>query len=226
MIEYKNYYLKENCKKEFFDWCLEEKLYKENSLDFSSRMQLVFTEFVPTESITAVIAYENNQIAGMLLCENKLLFHKGKIYEDPEKTVPVEQESFDWGFYNLGIINIYVKPEHRNKGIAKSMVENLEKLRLNKLANIKSHWVENSKPLFEAQELSFDIASKTLKNTYVSTGKPQERYLYRQVIHSLSVKCKDITGCKKYNREDFKNIDLKIEEDFVKPAHNKKKYNY
>lgn len=223
MIDYRHYYLKGTNKKDFFDWCLENKLHKRNSPDFSSRMQLVYTGFIETESVSVILAYEGNEVAGLLLCENRILFNKAKIYEDPSKFEPKEQESFDWGFYNLGIINIYVKPKFRNLGIARKMVKDIEKMRLNKLANITSHWIDGSKPLLEAQELSFDIAGKHFDTAYVSTGRPEEKYSYRQVIHSLSVKCKDKTGCKQFNKEDFKEIDLQIENDFVIPKKPKKK---
>lgn len=218
MIEYKNYYLKESEKKTFFNWCLDNQLHKRNTPNFSSRMQLVFTGFVETQSVTAIVAYEKTEVVGILLCENKMCFHNGKIYDDPSKYIPQEQERFDWGFYNLGILNIFVKPKFRNQGIAKKMVEDIEKIRLNKLATIENHWVEESKPVFEAQELSFEIASKNFKNSYVSTGRPEDKYNYRQVIHGLTVKCKDKTGCKQYDRNSYKEIDLQIEKEFVVPV--------
>lgn len=224
-MNYKHYYLKNTSKKDFFEWCLEKKLHKRTTIDFSSRMQLVFTGFVETESITAIVAYDKDEPIGILLCENRVRFSAGKTYEDPSKFAPQEDEKFDWGFYNLGVLNIFVKPKYRGQGIAKQMVQDIEKIRLNKLANINSHWIENSKPLFEAQELAFDISGKYFQNSYVSTGKPEEKYSYRQVIHSLTVKCKDTTGCKQFDRESFKNIDLQIEEEFVKPIQRvRKKY--
>lgn len=217
MITYKHYYLKGQAKKEFFDWCLENKLHKRTTLDFSSRMQLVFTGFVETESITAVVAFNNKEVAGILLCENRIAYSKGKMYIDPLKVNPVEQQTMDWGFYNLGVINIYVKNKFRKQGIAKQMVENIEILRLNRLSNINdNNWYESSKPIFEAQELAFEICGKYFKNSYVSTGRPEDKFSYRQVIHSLTVKCTDKLGCKQFNRESFKLIDLQIEEDFVK----------
>lgn len=217
MITYKNYYLKGQSKKEFFDWCIESKLHKRTTLEFSSRMQLVFTGFIETESITAVVAFNNKEVAGILLCENRITYSKGKVYIDPMKFSPVEQQVMDWGFYNMGMLNIYVKNKFRKQGIAKQMVENVEKLRLNKLSTInETHWYENSKPVFEARELAFEICGKYFKNSYVSTVRPEDKFSYRQVVHSLSVKCLDKLGCKQFNREDFKNIDLQIEEIFVK----------
>lgn len=217
MITYKHYYLKGQAKKDFFDWCLENKLHKRTTLDFSSRMQLVFTGFVETESITAVVAFNNKEVAGILLCENKIAYSKGKMYIDPLKVNPVEDQVMDWGFYNLGVINIYVKNKFRKQGIAKQMVENIEKLRLNRLSKINdNHWYESSKPIFEAQELAFEICGKYFKNSYVSTGRPEDKFSYRQVIHSLTVKCTDKLGCKQFNRESFKLLDLQIEEDFTK----------
>lgn len=219
MITYKHYYLKGKSKKEFFEWCLDNKLHKRTTLDFSSRMQLVFTGFVQTESITAVVAYHNKEVAGILLCENRVAYSKGKIYVDPIKVNPVEQEVKDWGFYNLGMVNIYVKNKFRKQGIAKQMVENIEKLRLNRLANINdNYWYENSKPVFEAQELAFEICGKYFANSYVSTGRPEDKFSYRQVIHSLTVKCTDKLGCKQFNRKDFKVINLEVEEEFIQPV--------
>lgn len=217
MINFKNYYLNGNTKKEFFDWCLDNKLHKRTTPEFSSRMQSVYTGFVETQSITAILAYEKDEVAGLLLCENRILFHNGKVYEDPSKYIAKEQEKFDWGFYNLGILNIFVKPKFRNQGIARKMIEDIEKIRLNKLSVGSSHWVEDSKPVFEAQELSFEIAGKHLKNSYVSTGRPEEKYFYRQVIHSLTIKCKDKNGCKQFDRNAYKEIDLEIKDEFVKP---------
>ena len=60
------------------------------------------------------------------------------------------------------------------------------------------------------------LLCKYFKNSYVSTGRPEDKFSYRQVIHSLTVKCTDKLGCKQFNRESFKLIDLQIEEDFVK----------
>lgn len=218
MITYKHYYLQNQAKKEFFDWCLVNKLHKRTTLDFSSRMQLVFTGFIQTESITAIVAYSHNEVAGILLCENRIAYSKGKIYVDPIKVNPVEHEIQDWGFYNLGVINIYVKNKFRNQGIAKQMVKDIEKLRLNKLSQINdNYWYENSKPLFEAQELAFEICGKHFQNSYVSTGRPEDKFSYRQVIHSLTVKCKDKLGCKQFNRNDFKVIDLQVEEKLIQP---------
>lgn len=224
MINFKNYYLNGTTKKEFFDWCLENKLHKRTTLDFSSRMQLVYTGFVETKGITAIVAYENNEVAGLLLCENRILFYNGKVYEDPSKYIAKEAETFDWGFYNLGILNIFVRPKFRNQGIARKMIEDIEKIRLNKLSVGSNHWIEDSKPIFEAQELSFEIAAKHLKNSYVSTGKPEDKYSYRQVIHSLTVKCKDKTGCKNFNKNDYQKIDLEIENEFLKPIKKQNSY--
>lgn len=223
MINYKHYYLKGFTKKDFFDWCLENKLHKRTTLDFSSRMQLVFTGFVETESVTAIVAHHNNEVAGLLLCENRIIYNKGKIYNDPSKFAPIEEEVLNWGFYNLGVLNIFVKPKFRNQGIAKEMIKRIEKIRLNKLANINDeNWFEGSKPLFEAQELSFEIGGKYFKNSYVSTGRPEDKYSYRQIIHSLTVKSKDKTGCKEFNKEEFKTIDLEIETEFKKPIKKQK----
>lgn len=222
MITYRYYYLKEKAKKDFFEWCIENKLHKRTTVDFRSRMQLVFTEVLKTESITAIIAYHNKDIAGILLCENKMLFTNGKIYEDSTKFIAQVQENFEWGFYNLGIINIFVKPKYRNLGIAKEMIQDIEKVRLHKLAVTSNHCENGSKPLFEAQELTFQIAGKYFKNSYVSTAKSDDTYTYRQVIHSLSVKCKDKTGCKQFNKSEYKEIDLQIEENFIKPINKKK----
>lgn len=223
MINYKHYYLKGSSKKDFFEWCLENKLHKRTTLDFSSRMQLVFTGFVETESITAIVAYDKQEPVGILLCENRIRFNPGITYEDPSKFIPKEDERFEWGFYNLGVLNIFVKPKYRGKHIAKNMVQDIEKLRLNKLANVQSHWVEGSKPLFEAQELAFEITGKYFQHSYVSTGKPEEKHTYKQVIHSLTVKCKDKTGCKNYERETYKEIDIQIEDDFIKPIQRQRK---
>lgn len=223
MIEYKHYYLEGFTKKDFFDWCLENKLYKRTTIDFKSRMQLIFKGFVKTESITAILAHKDNEIAGLLLCENRIEYSKGKIYNNPFEFVPIEKEITDWGFYNLGVLNIFVKPKFRNQGLAKEMVQRIEKLRLNKLANInEEHWVENSKSLFEAQEILFEICAKYFKNSYVSTGRPEDKYSYRQVIHSLTLKCKNKTDCKQFNKKDFKQIDLKVETEFSVPI--KKQY--
>ena len=157
MIQYKNYYLKNQDKKEFFEWCLENKLHNKNTPDFNSRMQLLYTGFIETQSITAIVAFENNEVAGLLLCENRMVYNQGKIYIDPLKYMPKEQETFDWGFYNLGCINIFVRPKFRGLGIAKKMVIDIETLRLNKLAQIDYNWYKDSKVIIEGQELSFEI---------------------------------------------------------------------
>jgi predicted GNAT family acetyltransferase len=186
-MQYRKYILKAEEKERFFKWCLKNKLFKANNSSFTSRMNLVYTGFLETKSLTAVVAFENEMPIGLMMCENHIIYTSAKEYLDTNVFDLKIVNEYDWGFYNLGMINVYVKAKYRRKGVAKNLWLNMEELKIYELSKINKRFITNSCPIFEAQDLAFDIIAKYSKYSYV-TNSHHKFYGYKLTIDLLTKK--------------------------------------
>ena len=57
--------------KEFFDWCLKNKLYKSTaSKNYFSRLKYMYVGIFEVESVSAVVAFKENKAIGICFCEH------------------------------------------------------------------------------------------------------------------------------------------------------------
>lgn len=171
---------------EFFQWCLENNLYKSvKSRYFISRMKKFYEGEVEFHGLTCVLAFYNKKPVGIVLCEHQDYFENARLYEDLCRNKLKVKEEFDWGMQQVGMVSMYIKKSHRKKGLAKNMVLDLEKLRLSQIAREDFELHPLSVPLLQAKELAFDILLKNSQHCYITQYKPQD-YLYPHNIHNLT----------------------------------------
>lgn len=117
---------------DFFDYCLNNKLYKTEE-NFSSRMKKVYNREKLWQGASAVIAHHDNKPVGTCLLEHRFLndemsvtqagiLKMGSRAKDPWKI------KLDWHFINTGFISFYISPEHRKIGLAKTLMNEMENL--------------------------------------------------------------------------------------------------
>lgn len=184
----------------FGKWCIDNKLFKEE-IDFTSRMKKVYLKERAYESLTVVIAYQNKEPIGIIMCENDESFDNSYLLKDPLRKNSKISENFDWGIYHLGFISMYVKEKFRNKGIAVNLIKKLEQEKLQKL-----HEIEGLNSLsigvFQAREKALDLLIKHLEHSHVtnlSTNSSNYRYFIHDITYNL------ITG-RRFDEYDNSNF--------------------
>jgi GNAT superfamily N-acetyltransferase len=183
---------------EFFQWCLDKKLYKnDGGVYFKSRMKNYFLGEIDFTGLTAIVVYKKNRPVAIGLCEHGQHFTQAFTHEQlPKKnSKPKNLVKYDWGMNMLGFISLYVKEAHRNQGIAVTIVQRLEQLRIqnwihetntnNSHERFKHEFHELSIPVFQARELAFKIASKYMQHSYLVELSPKAGN-YMNVMHELS----------------------------------------
>lgn len=218
-------FFKEESPKDFFSWCLENKLYKEDINDefFKSRMKEIYLGNKPYHGISTIIAYNEDKPIGICLLEQKL-DEKGKIpttrggllHMDNRERKNPWQKRFDLEFIHIGFLSFYVKEEYRKKGIAKQLLKEMEELQYNRikvenfpekiLENLDKHYV-----VVTARELASKIVENS--NLFLSSAGEYEQKRYNNSIASFSYEIifneKELNTIGKYgegrkNKKEFK----------------------
>lgn len=224
--EFKNYILEEN-PEEFFSWCLDNKLYKTSEdKKFNSRMRLYYNGEIEFKGVSCVIAFLNKKPIGIVLCEHHDYFENARRYEDTTvaKSRFKIKEQFDWGLQHIGMLNMYIKKNHRKQGLAKTMFQQLEQLRLSSIAKENFEFNPLSVPVFQAKELSHTIAEKYTQYSYVLSHIPQN-YCYIYDIHDLSTflvetrdgepyPMKNLRARPNFNQQKFSQLDINYFSEF------------
>lgn len=223
---FKKYVIEDN-PDDFFKWCLEHKLYKTSQdKKFNSRMKLYFNHEIEFTGLTCIVAFLQHKPVGIILCEHQADFENATIYENT--TVARShfkiKEQFDWGLQHIGMINMYIKKNNRKQGLAKTMFQQLEQLRLSCIAKENFEFNPLSVPVFQAKELACIIAEKYAQYAYVSPHKPRD-YCYIYDMHDLSnflVECRDNEPITKqlrlrheFNQDHFANKSIDYATTFV-----------
>lgn len=190
---------------DFFNWCLENKLYKETTdKNFISRMKEMYELKLPFNGLTTVVAFIDNKAIGIIHCEHENSFKNAWLLKNVESRRPIVEKSFNWGFYNLGFISIFIKEQYRNQSIATQLWNLIEDIRLSSLKDIQNY-DELSVPLFQAKELAFEIIKRKSTYSYVAEAGYYDFFKYNLVIHHLTsilLKNKDAKKVLR-NREKF-----------------------
>lgn len=180
-MDYSSYQI-EQYNNEFFKWCLEHKLFKEAE-GFTSRIKNIYIEEREYESLSVIIASDNNNPTAIILCENKQLSHQAFTFKNPLNRNANKKEVFDWEIINLGFLSIYVKEEYRNKGLATQLLQQMEELRLKN--NIELIAKKNCVILFEGKEKTYNLANKHLNYSYITDCESHNgNYIYE--LHNLT----------------------------------------
>lgn len=113
---------------EFFAWCDEHGLF-DATLGESGRMRRVYKGFPgrePTVSVSAAIAYDGPKPIGICLLEPQSeASHRARIlHMDARRKQP--KKELLWNFVDVGFLSVYVDPEHRMEGVARSLMSAME----------------------------------------------------------------------------------------------------
>lgn len=181
-------YIHKDISAEFFNWCMQNKLYKKNrGTEFLSRMHMMYNNQLSINGLTTIVAFNNEGPIGIIHCENEESFKNAWLLKEPMKFNPMIEKSFSWGFYDMGMISIYVKEEFRGQSIATQLWNRMEYTRLHTLKTVYNH-NPLSVPLFQAKELAYDIINKKSQYSYVTQYHPREFIHYGNDINSLTIK--------------------------------------
>lgn len=233
---FKNYIIEEN-PEDFFNWCLDNKLYKTTAnKKFISRMKTLYEGAIEFKGLSSIIAFYKTNPVGIILCEHQNFIESARIYKEQKanqsetllskilnsRSINNMQE-LDWNIQQIGMVNIFIKKSHRKNGLATFMSKEIENLRLYSIAQENFDMGEQTIPVLQAKELSFDILIKNSKYCYITQYKPKD-YLYNDFLHLLSKKMKQYRETKEtvpllrvretFNKEEFMKIDIKYENHF------------
>lgn len=227
-IEYKIYQFITETPNDFFQWCLENKLYKvSEDKNFNSRMKKYYNGEIIFNGLTTVVAYTNDKPVGIVLCEHQNHYQKAIRLKNEFSSKPTIGVEYDWGFHQLGMVSFFVKNTYRELGIATQLWERLENIRLKDF--IKQNPNELSVPLFQAKELAFNIVEKKSKYAYVCELN-KENFNYPWKIHNLTNGIFELRSddpapiVKLTKKQPFKNYqdEYQVEEFIVKPKESQK----
>lgn len=219
-IQYKIYTLEKDIPL-FFEWCLENKLYKSSEDDsFRSHMKSCFEGKKAVEQLTAVVAFIDKSPIGMILCQHSDAFTTAKLM-----SVNKVVREYEWGMHHMGMVSIYVKEEYRGNGVATNLFLHLENTRLESLKNISFN--PSSVPVFQAKELSEVIIKKKAQYSFASichhkdTNYPS---FMGRITHGLiELRCKEkhpmypLRKRKIFNPETMKSSKIEVLENFTTP---------
>lgn len=125
---------------DLFSFCLENKLFKQESDDFKSRMKNVFLKTKGYHGVSAVIAYDEKEPIGICLLEHRLKNDSNVFYQqagithfDNRQRKNPWKKQLNFYFLHMGFIAFYVKESHRKQGIAKNLLHEMESLQLKRL---------------------------------------------------------------------------------------------
>lgn len=146
-IKFSNFYINEENRSEFFQFCIKNKLYRE----FQSHLKFIYTnEKAIHHDMICVIGSENNVPISIALCEIEESFEYAKTLKNPY-SFKSDMEIHDWGFQKLGFVSLFVKKEFRNNGIGKLLVTHLENYVIENF-NTKNNNQKEIIYVFEGQE--------------------------------------------------------------------------
>lgn len=172
MINYKSYsFANKESSKEFLTWCFENKLYKSTRVLFS-HLKYLYTGLYERDQISAIVAYDDKRPIGICICEHtKEVVESANIGEYIRNNWKKEKE-FNWKFYNLGFLNMYVKPNYRKKGIAQQLVTIMEAMRVSQVIDEnKEQWI----PFFIGRELAHDIINNKCHYAYAIKSEKEDK---------------------------------------------------
>lgn len=117
---------------DFLAYCLNNQLYKTEE-NFSSRMKKVYTGEKVWQGASAVIALHDNKPVGICLLEHRFLndempVTQAGILKMGSRAKDPWQKKLDWHFIHTGFISFYIAPDHRKRGLAKSLLNEMENL--------------------------------------------------------------------------------------------------
>lgn len=167
-------YEKDDSPTDLFKFCLDNKLFKEDSDDFTSRMKKIYKTEISNCGISATIAYINNEPIGICLLEHRLDIENnlyccqaGRTHTDNRDRKNPWKAKYNFNFIHLGFLCFYVKDEHRNKGVAQELLYEMEKLQLDRLktANLS----EDVKKVMDNNFLTVTVRGKARKVLAKST---------------------------------------------------------
>lgn len=148
--------------KEFFQFCLDNKLYKEEP-GFCSRMKNVYLGKKSYEGISAIVTYHDDKPVGICLLEHflenncPLTTQAGILHMDSRTRKNPWKIHFSWNFIHLGFMSFYVDEKHRKNGLATQMLKQMEKLNL---PFMKQYGSDNVF-IVTAKELAYDVVQKS-----------------------------------------------------------------
>jgi GNAT superfamily N-acetyltransferase len=194
----------------FFEMCIKNNLFKEDSETFSSRLKNIYENKKQYFGISAVLAKIDNKPIGICLLEhyqNKnnevVKTQGGLLHLDNRKRKNPWAKKFDFYFLHAGFISIYIKEEYRRNGLAKKMVSKMELLQNERFSknnkinlDIADHFimitargaayniVEQSKMFnptsFEINDLNYNSVISTL--SYLSVFEDKNEKIIRGKI--------------------------------------------
>ena len=155
----------------FFSWCLDQKLYKEelSSADqvFVSRMKRVYEGHRETEKIMARVAFEGTRAVAIALLELNVQSIPGAVIKREHRAKlgykVIKPASFS--IHHVGFISLYVKSEHRQRGLARGLFTGLEEQVARELVN-SDIYRENDIMAYQCVEKSWEIASDSAQWGY------------------------------------------------------------
>lgn len=179
---------------EFFSYCLTHRLFKDEE-GFSSRMKNVYSHKKDWMGLSAVIAKKENIPIGICLVEKKL--DKNSYFMQEAGILKMGRthaknpwlKQLGWHFIHGGFISFFVKIEHRGKGVANSMMQEMEKLQYEIISNKYSE-KENCISM-TCRELACDILKKS-KLFYPIQCQPEDNNYGANISsHSYSIYFED-----------------------------------
>jgi GNAT superfamily N-acetyltransferase len=165
----------------FLNWCLENKLYKEEE-GFNSRMKNIYSTQRKFESLDTIIVFQSDKPIGIVLCENHTYESQAFILKNPNNPRSKQKELLDWKILDLGFLSLYVKEEFRNQGIATELIKKIE---IQRIKQSKQFIEKDTVILFEGKEKTYDLANKHLQYSYV-THLEKHNGNYQQDIYYLT----------------------------------------
>lgn len=199
---------------DFFQWCLDNKLYKWNGgISFKSRIKMVYEGLIPFNGLCAIVAYKKNNPVGIILCEHQNILDKAKIHQSENNYIQL-----DWGLHRIGCVNIYIKGNHRFKGLASYMLKQIELLRL----HIVSHeqvWHPQNIAVIEAREKAYELVHKYALYSYSSPHRHDSvsnKIIYENIIENIhkNINNDDFFIKPSINFNDIKNMDITYATEF------------
>ncbi len=194
----------------FFEMCIKNNLFKEDSETFKSRLKNIYENKKEYLGISSVLAKIDNKPIGICLVEHyqnengeTVIKQGGLLHLDNRKRKDPWAKKFNFYFLHVGFLSIYIKEEYRGIGIAKKMVSEMELLQnerffKNKKINldIADHFimitargaayniVEQSKMFnptnFEINDLNYNSVISTL--SYLSVFEDKNEKIIRGEI--------------------------------------------
>lgn len=188
--------------KDFFDFCLEHNLYKDDGgIAFTSRMKIIYENVLhPFQGVSAIVAMKNNKPVGICMLEHRpgehenepmLITQAGMLHQDNRQRKDPWKKKYDWHYLHAGFISFFVKNSQRQRGLASHMLKEMQDLqlaRLHKYNSFLSHeekeLIKNSSLIVTCRELAKHLVSSSKLFTGVHCDNVD--YNFKKDISSLT----------------------------------------